>query len=97
MPSLTIRDLPDETILSLKTRAAHHHRSLNGEILHIFSTVALFGDSFEFPVRPGSESPEEKQRAAVLELAGKWIDSRPLEATIADIEGARTPGREVAL
>lgn len=97
MPSLTIRDLPDETILSLKTRAAYHHRSLNGEILHLFSTVALFGDAFEFPVRPGTESPEDKQRAAVLELAGKWVDSRPLDATIADIEEARTPGREVAL
>ena len=97
MPSLTIRDLPDETILSLKSRAAHHHRSLNGEILHLFSTVALFGDSFEFPLRPGTESPEEKQRAAILKLAGKWVDSRPLEETIADIEGARTPGREVSL
>lgn len=62
-----------------------------------FSTVALFGDSFEFPVRPGTESPGEKQRSAILELAGKWVDSRPLEATIADIEGARTPGREVSL
>ena len=97
MPSLTIRDLPDETILSLKSRAAHHHRSLNSEILHLFSTVALFGDSFEFPVQPGTESPGEKQRSAILELAGKWVDSRPLEATIADIEGARTPGREVSL
>ena len=38
---------------------------------------------------------EDKQRAAVLELAGKWVDSRPLDATIADIEEARTPGREV--
>ncbi len=97
MPSLTIRDLPDETIQSLKARAARHHRSLNGEILHLFSTIALFGDSFEFPVRPDADSPEEKQRAAVLELAGKWIDSRPLEATIADFERARTTGREVAL
>jgi len=97
MPSLTIRDLPDETILSLKTRAARHHRSLNGEILHIFTTVAMFGDTFEFPVRPGSESPVEKQRAAILELVGKWVDSRPLEETIADIEDARTPGREVVL
>ena len=97
MPSLTIRDLPDETILSLKSRAAHHHRSLNGEILHLFSTVALFGDSFEFPLRPGIESSEEKQRAAIMKLAGKWVDCRPIDATIADIEGARTPGREVSL
>ena len=38
-----------------------------------------------------------RHKDPILELAGKWEDSRPMEATIADIEGARTFGREVAL
>ncbi len=98
MPSLTIRDLPAETMSALKARALRNHRSLNGEILHIFSTVSLFGDAFEFPfARPKTDSPAERQRAAILDLAGRWEDPRPLDATIADVESARTPGREVVL
>ena len=97
MASLTVRDLPEETMSTLRIRAVRNHRSLNGEILHIFATVAAFGDAFVFPVRPGPASSECSQRDAVIALAGKWEDDRSLEETIADIESARTPGREVAL
>ena len=46
MPSLTVRDLPEDTMSTIRMRAARHHRSLNGEILHIFATVASFGDLY---------------------------------------------------
>ena len=97
MATLTVRDLSEDTMSMLKSRATRNHRSLNGEILHIFATVVAFGEAFEFPVRPGPDSPEERQRAAILDLAGQWDDPRPIAETIADIESARTPGREVAL
>ena len=97
MASLTIRDLPERTVLTLKRRALRNHRSLNGEVLSIFSYVASFGDVFEFPLQPREENCAWRKKDPILELAGKWEDSRPIEATIEDIEGARTFGREVAL
>ena len=42
MASLTVRDLPERTISTLKCRAARNHRSLNGGMLSIFSHVAAF-------------------------------------------------------
>ena len=97
MASLTIRDLPERTVATLKHRAIRNHRSLNGEVLSIFSYVASFGDAFDFPLQPREDNCVWRKKDPILELAGKWEDSRPMEATIADIEGARTFGREVAL
>ena len=42
MASLTVCDLPERTISALKRRAARNHRSLNGEILSIFSHIVSF-------------------------------------------------------
>ena len=97
MASLTVRDLPERTVSTLKHRAVRNHRSLNGEILSIFSYVASFGDAFEFPIHPKASSARDQRKDMILELAGKWEDSRPIAATIADVEGSRTFGREVAL
>ena len=97
MASLTIRDLPERTVSTLKRRALRNHRSLNGEVLSIFSYIASFGDGFDFPLQPREGNCAWRRKDPILELAGKWEDSRPLAATIADIEEARTFGREVAL
>ena len=94
MASLTVRDIPDTAVSTLKRRASRNHRSLNGEVLAIISYVSSFPDSFSFPVQP-AVAPEESD--PILELAGAWEDSRPIGATIAEIEGARTRGREVVL
>ena len=37
----------------------------------------------------------DRQRAALHEVAGRWEDSRDTAEIIAEIEGARTMGREV--
>ena len=37
----------------------------------------------------------DEQLAALRAVAGKWEDDRSAEEIIAEIEGARTPGREV--
>ena len=97
MASLTVRDLSEQTVSTLKRRAVRNHRSLNGEILSIFAYVVSFNDGFDFPLQPGASTSLERTNDPIIELAGKWEDSRPIEATIADIEDARTFGREVAL
>ena len=94
MASLTVRDISDAAVSTLKRRASRNHRSLNGEMLAILAYVSSFPDSFEFPVRPAAV---QEERDPILDLAGTWVDSRPMEETIAEIEGARTRGREVAL
>jgi len=97
MASLTVRDLSEQTVSTLKRRAVRNHRSLNGEILSIFAYVVSFNDGFEFPLHPGNSDSLKRTNDPIMELAGKWEDSRPIEATISDIEEARTFGREVAL
>ena len=97
MSALTVRELSESTIRTLRARAAYNHRSLNGEVLYIFDYIASFGDRFSFSLsRP--ESPDaRRQRDAILALAGQWKDSRSDEEILRDIEGTRTLGRDVEL
>jgi len=97
MSALTVRELSESTMRTLRARAAYNHRSLNGEVLYIFDYIASFGDRFSFSIsRP--ESPDaRRQRDAILALAGQWKDSRSDEEILRDIEGTRTLGRDVEL
>ena len=97
MSALTVRELPEKTIRTLKARAAYNHRSLNGEILYIFDYIASFGDKFSFTISRPEDPSVANRRAAVLALAGQWKDDRSDEDIIEDIEKARTSGREVEL
>ncbi|HLG71042.1 MAG TPA: plasmid stability protein [Chloroflexota bacterium] len=40
MPSLLVRDLPEETLAALKARAAQHNRSLQKEVQSILADAA---------------------------------------------------------
>ena len=97
MSALTVRDLSENTMRTLRARAAYNHRSLNGEVLYLFDYIASFGDRFLFSMsRP--ESPDaRRQRDAILALAGQWKDSRSDEEILRDIESTRTFGRNVEL
>lgn len=97
MACLTVRDLPERTISSLKSRASNNHRSLNGEILYIFDYIASFGDRFEFPMKAPVNPEVEHQKKVILNIAGKWDDDRSFEDMVKDIEGGRTRGRKVEL
>ena len=97
MSALTIRGLPEETIRTLKARAAYNHRSLNGEILYLLDYVVSFGDMFSFTVFRPEDLSVARRRKAVLALAGQWKDVRSDGAIISDIESTRTFGREVEL
>ena len=97
MASVTIRDLPERTVLALKKRASRNHRSLNGEILSLFAYVVSFDEGFDFPLQPPALSEGERQKETILGLSGMWKDSRPIHATIAGINRERTAGRGVPL
>ena len=72
MASLTIRDLPDRTLASLKTRADMNRRSLNGEMLYILDYVVSGRSEFDM-IR---ENRIAKQKEAFRAVFGKWRDSR---------------------
>ena len=97
MSALTIRDLPENTIRTLKARASYNHRSLNGEILYLFDYIASFGEKFSFTISRPEDPSVARRRDAVRALAGQWKDDRTDEDIIQDIESARTFGREVEL
>jgi len=97
MASLTLRDVPKRTVDTLKRRAARNHRSLNGEIQAILTYIVSFSEKFDFPLCPGMTTEAAEDSDPLLALAGKWEDVRSTESIIADIEGARTMGREVSL
>ncbi len=91
MACVTVRDLPAKTLRALKKRAGMNRRSLNGEILYIFDRVVSGMSEFDI-IR---ETRAAKQRAALRSVAGQWEDDRAAAEIIAEIEGTRTPGREV--
>lgn len=94
---LTVRDLPERTLATLKLRARSNRRSLNGEILFIFDWVAQHGVYDPIP-NPGEIDPVvARQKAAVEELIGTWDDERPANEIIEDMASHRTFGREVSL
>ena len=97
MSALTIRELPEKTIRTLKARAAYNHRSLNGEILYLFDYIVSFGERFSFTVSRPEDPSVAHRRDVVLALAGQWKDARSDEEILHDIESARTFGREVKL
>jgi plasmid stability protein len=67
MPSVTLRDVPDDLHSWLKQRAASHHRSVNKEVIALLEGVRGGGGP---PPRPASaeEIMEIGRRAAALPL-----------------------------
>jgi plasmid stability protein len=80
----------------LRSRAACNHRSLNGEILAIID-IMLSGNVPAWATSSVHDDPVERQKAAILNSAGGWVDTRSEKEIIADIESHRTKGRKVEL
>ena len=94
---LTVRDLSERTLSTLKDRARSNRRSLNGEILYIFDWVVEHGVSDAIPTAGMIDPAVARQKAACEQLIGSWDDDRSAEEIIADITSNRTMGREVSL
>lgn len=95
MRQLEVNDVPESTLAALRTRARRHRRSLNREILSIFDWVVGHGTG---ETATAATDPDVlRQKRAMEDLVGSWDDSRTAAEIIADIEAARTAGREVSL
>jgi len=89
MPSLTLKNLPDDLLQALREAAARERRSLTQEIIHLLESA--------LQARPkGSTRPDvDAQVAAWRRLAGKWESDVDGATEAKRIVGKRTAGREV--
>ena len=71
-------------------REAREYTMLEGKSLQ-----QMFLDYLKGEMRKSREA--KRQKDVILRIAGTWVDDRSDEEIIADIENARTPGREVVL
>lgn len=87
MASLTLKNVPESLLRSLRRAARQEGRSLNREVLR----------RLEASVR--GEMDPRKQRRIQLEtwrkLAGRWVSDVDAETEARRIVQSRTPGREV--
>lgn len=89
MPSITLKDVPEELLIRLRAAAARERRSLNQEAL-----VLIEGG---LAARETAEERAQRQVSAWLALAGAWVSDRPFDDEVADLYAARTAGRDVDL
>jgi plasmid stability protein len=93
MASLTVKNLSDDLLRSLRKAAAKDRRSLNQEIIHLLES-ALRGRTER---RSSRASDVEAQVAEWRRLAGRW-ESDVDRATEAErLMKRRTSGRKVVL
>ncbi len=89
--NLTIRNIPEEVINSIKKKAEINRRSLNSEILILLESSLL-----EITKERQAEIAK-KQMSALSKFVGKWNDDRSTKDIIADIYESRTVGSDVVL
>ena len=92
MPSLTLKNLPDELLAALRAAAERDRRSVTQEIIHLLD-IALRGGQ-----PPASHAADtEAQVAAWRKLAAKWTSDVDPATETKRIMERRTKGREVDL
>lgn len=89
MPSITLKDVPDELLVRLRAAAARERRSLNQEAL-----VLIEGG---LAARETAEERAHRQLEAWKALAGTWVSDRAFDDEVADVYAARTAGRDIDL
>ena len=94
MSAITLKNIPDELIASLKLRAAAAHRSLNGEILYRLQRSLEGGGLVE-------ESVLQEQAAiqadAWEKVSGRWASDVSPAEEIESLYSERSAGRNVDL
>lgn len=89
MSSITLKDVPEQLLVRLRAAAAQERRSLNQEAL-----VLIEGG---LDARETAEEREHRQLEAWRALAGTWVSDRAIDAEVADLYAARTPGGDIDL
>ena len=97
MASLTIRDIPDEVMDTIKILSKRERRSLNKEFIVVVER-GLRSSLEDAGRSEGSRHiPRNLQDDLWKDLCGKWEDARSAKDIVADIRERRTLGREVRL
>lgn len=89
MSSITLKDVPEELLVRLRSAAARERRSLHQEAL-----VLIEGG---LAARETAEERAQRQLDAWRALAGGWVSERALEDEVADLYAARTASRDFDL
>jgi len=92
MPSLTIKDIPEELLERLRELAENERRSMTQEVIHLLDEVVG-----EREAAGHDRSRADRQADAWGKLAGRWESDRSADEQIEDVYESRTDGREVDL
>ncbi|MEI6787085.1 MAG: hypothetical protein WCL49_01280 [bacterium] len=97
MASLTLRDIPDEVMDTIKVLSKRERRSLNKEFIVVVERGVR--SSLEDAGHAGTKHhiPRNLQDDIWKDLCGKWEDTRSTKEIVSDIRDQRTLGREVRL
>src|SRR5581483_4645388 len=90
MPSLTLKNIPEDLLADLREDARQDQRSLNQQALYLIR-IAMQLKARRVPTE-GDKA--EAQNQALRKLAGQWHSEDP-QREIAEIYAARTQGRKV--
>jgi plasmid stability protein len=86
MASLTLRNVPPELIRSLRAAAAHDHRGVSQEVVHLLELAIRARKEGR-----GQTQDVEAQLAAWRELAGRWQSDLDLDTEADQLTAARSP------
>jgi hypothetical protein len=89
MPSLTLKDIPDDLLHRLREAAERERRSLTQQALVLIEGGLARIDTVE--------ARAERQLEAWSELSGEWKSKRSMKAEMEEIYAARSAGRDVDL
>jgi plasmid stability protein len=95
MPSITIKDLPENLLERLRRRAREDKRSMNREVIHLLD-LALARETVQ-TAKEARSREVDRQVQVWRSLAGRWDSDLDTAEEIAGIYAARTPGRDVDL
>jgi hypothetical protein len=82
MPSITLKDIPEELLDRLREAASRERRSIAQQALLLIEGGLDRGDT--------AETRAERQVTAWKALMGRWRSRRSMRAEVKEIYGART-------
>lgn len=94
MPSLTIKDIPEEVLAKLRVRAVTDRRSMSKEAIHLLG-LALSANAEDEPARLREQA--RAQVEAWTRLSGRWQSDVDADTEIEALYAARSGGRAVDL
>ena len=95
MPSITIKNIPEQLLERLRQRATDDQRSMNREVIHLLNTSLAREPADDGAVRLARAV--DAQVKAWARLAGRWESNVDAATEIEQIYAARTGARHVEL